>query len=58
MWLGIAIGLFFAILGSLLAVQVGFIPAGRNPWWMQDPIDKRERPRYSSGQPRDLGPSP
>jgi Flp pilus assembly protein TadB len=46
-----------AILASLFAIQVGFILAGRNPWWMQDSLDQRERPRYSSGQPRDLDPS-
>jgi hypothetical protein len=49
--------LFFAILASLFAIQVGFILAGRNPWWMQDSLDKRERPRYCTGQPRDLDPS-
>ena len=50
--------LFFAILASLFAIQVGFILAGRNPWWMQGWLDERERPQYSSGPPRDLDPSP
>jgi hypothetical protein len=50
--------LFFAILAALLTIQVAFILAGRNPWWMQGWLDERERPRYSSGQPRDLDPSP
>jgi len=48
----------WAILASLFAIQVGFVLAGRNPGWMQDSLDQRERLRYSSGQPRDLDPSP
>jgi hypothetical protein len=50
--------LLLAILASLFAIQVGFILAGRNPWRMQGWLDERERPRYSSGPPRDLDPSP
>jgi hypothetical protein len=43
----------FSILAVVVAVEVGFILAGRNPWWMQGAIDKREYVRYSSS-PRDL----
>jgi Flp pilus assembly protein TadB len=50
--------LLLAILASLFAIQVGFILAGRNPWWMQDSLDQRERPRYTTDPPRDLDPSP
>jgi hypothetical protein len=32
----------FAALALLIAVEIPFILAGRNPWWMQAPIDKRE----------------
>ncbi|HST33325.1 MAG TPA: hypothetical protein VLJ80_07365 [Solirubrobacteraceae bacterium] len=49
--------LFFAIFAALLATQVALVLAGRNPWWMQGWLDERERPHYSSGQPRDLDPS-
>jgi hypothetical protein len=49
--------LLFTILALLLALQVAFILAGRNPWWTQSWFDEREPPRYSSGQPHDLDPS-
>jgi putative Mn2+ efflux pump MntP len=45
---------FFSVLGSVFLVQIGFIVAGRNPWWMQAWTDKRENVRYSSLPPRDL----
>lgn len=48
--------LLFTVLALLFTVQVGFILAGRNPWWIQSWLDEREPPRYSSGQPRDLDP--
>ena len=35
-------------------VEIGFILAGRNPWWMQGAMDKREYVRYTSLPPRDL----
>ena len=46
-----------SILAVICAVEVGFILAGRNPWWMQAPTDKREHVRYQSAPPRDLDPS-
>jgi hypothetical protein len=44
----------FSILGALVLVEIGFILAGRNPWWMQGAMDKREYVRYTSLPPRDL----
>jgi hypothetical protein len=43
----------FSILAVVAVVEIGFIVVGRNPWWMQAAIDKREYVRYSS-PPRDL----
>lgn len=39
MSIGCAIGL----------VEVGMIVAGRNPWWMQSPLDRRWAKRHSPG---------
>lgn len=47
----------FSVLATVCAVEIGFILAGRNPWWMQAPIDKREYARYQSAPPHDLDPS-
>jgi hypothetical protein len=44
----------FSILAAVVVVGIGFILSGRNPWWMQGAIDKRERVRYTSLPPRDL----
>jgi hypothetical protein len=55
--LGIA-AVLSIVLAAVCAVEVGFVLAGRNPWWMQSPLDKRAERRYASGQPRDLDPSP
>lgn len=32
---------FWAILAGLFLVEVGFVLAGRNPWWMQGNLDRR-----------------
>lgn len=32
----------FAAVALLIAIEIAFILAGRNPWWMQGAIDKRE----------------
>ncbi|HWF33463.1 MAG TPA: hypothetical protein VG188_13010 [Solirubrobacteraceae bacterium] len=48
----------FAALALILAVQLSFVLGGRNPWWMQDALDRREEPRRFSGPPRDLDPGP
>ena len=44
----------FSILAAVIAVQIGFVLAGRNPWWMQAAIDKREYGHYTSPPPRNL----
>jgi hypothetical protein len=44
----------FFVLAAVCTVEVGFILVGRNPWWMQGPMDKREYVRYQSAPPRDL----
>jgi hypothetical protein len=31
-----------SIFGVVAAVEIGFILAGRNPWWMQSPHDRHE----------------
>ncbi len=33
----------FAPLAVLIAVQVPLILRGRNPWWMQAPMDRKEK---------------
>jgi hypothetical protein len=43
----------FSLAAAILVVQIGFVLAGRNPWWMRAAIDKREYVRYSA-PPRDL----
>jgi hypothetical protein len=36
---------FWAILAAVLLMEIGFVLAGRNPWWMQSYLDRRrERP--------------
>jgi hypothetical protein len=50
--------ILFAVLALILAVQLGFILAGRNPWWMQGRLDSRTEPRRFSAPPRDLDPHP
>jgi hypothetical protein len=47
----------FTICGVLSALEAGFVMAGRNPWWMQAPLDKKADERYQAGPPRDLDPS-
>jgi hypothetical protein len=49
--------IIFSVLAGVCAIEVCFILAGRNPWWMQAPIDRREYVRYQSAPPRDLDPS-
>jgi hypothetical protein len=48
----------FVLLAVVCTVEVGFVLASRNPWWMQSPLDRRKGSRYSSGLPRDQDPSP
>jgi hypothetical protein len=53
------IGLVFAVSGTwpvlwaglvvILLVEIGFVLAGRNPWWMQGPLDRR-RERSASAR--------
>jgi hypothetical protein len=38
----------FSVLAAVCATEVCFILAGRNPWWTQAPMDKREYVRYKS----------
>lgn len=45
----------FIVLGAIVVVQIGYVQAGRNPWWMQDA--KRERTRYTAVPPRDIEPN-
>ena len=33
--------LFWAALGVGILVEIGFVLAGRNPWWMQGRLDRR-----------------
>jgi hypothetical protein len=47
----------FAVCGVLCALEAGFVLAGRNPWWMQAPLDRKAYERYRTGPPRDLDPS-
>ena len=46
-----------SILAAVLAAQIGFILAGRNPWWLQGAMDRRKFVRYQSAPPHDLDPS-
>ncbi len=39
---------FWAVLVVLLLVEIGFVLAGRNPWWMQARLDKRRERRMST----------
>ncbi len=47
----------FSILAAVMVVQIGFVLAGRNPWWMQGAMDRREIARYQSAPLPDLDPS-
>jgi hypothetical protein len=40
--IGIVALLIFSICGVFLVAQIGFILAGRNPWWMQSRLDRHE----------------
>lgn len=35
----------WAALAMVLLIEIGFVLAGRNPWWMQGPLDHRARDR-------------
>jgi hypothetical protein len=39
---------FWAVLVVLLLVEIGFVLAGRNPWWMQARLDRRRERRTST----------
>jgi hypothetical protein len=52
------IGVAFAVSGTwpvlwaglvvILLVEIGLVLAGRNPWWMQGPLDRRRERRTST----------
>jgi hypothetical protein len=39
---------FWAALVVLLLVEISFVLAGRNPWWMQAHVDRRRERRTSA----------
>jgi hypothetical protein len=39
---------FWTVLVVLLLVEIGFVLAGRNPWWMQAHVDRRRERRTSA----------